>query len=91
MRTSRSIPLYIGCTLLVATSMLGCTSNTGYPDIRVTEIAGTTQTCHQCGKSIVTVQDEHLLQIGAAQYIVCGGECQIQQSAWHESQFGRSE
>jgi hypothetical protein len=91
MTISQRVPCCLGYMILVAASMLGCTSSSGYPDVQVTEVAGTTQSCHQCGKSIATVQDENFLQIGAAQYIVCGGECQIKQSAWHEAQFGKAE
>jgi hypothetical protein len=68
----------------------GCGStSSGYPEVKVTTAIGSSQKCHQCGKTIDQVTEEHLLSTASAQYIVYDQACREKQTKWHESQFGK--
>lgn len=78
-------------TSLAAATLIGCSGKaSGYPEVNAQSSALTgAQPCHQCGKKIEAVGDEHRLQVGAASYVVCSEACRNKQRAWHESQFGK--
>jgi hypothetical protein len=79
------LPLLLACFLLA-----GCSSRAGYPDVQTSDYSAVKLACHQCGQAIESPQKQTILEIGAAQYVVCSEDCQQKQAAWHESQFGRS-
>lgn len=85
----RVAALFMGVSCLCS-GLCGCnSSSSGYPEVKVITAIGSTQRCHQCGKSIDKVSETHVLNAGSAQYIVCDEACRKKQVSWHMSQFGK--
>ncbi len=75
--------------LFASAVFTGCSfSSPGYPVVDHSEAKTSKQVCHQCGKVIESIDALNRLQLGAAEYFVCGEACREEQRAWHEEHFG---
>lgn len=76
---------------MLSLSIAACSGNRGgYPESEVSSALHKPGICHNCGRTIEQVEEQNLLDMKSAQYVVCGEKCAAQQRKWHEAQYGMS-